>query len=86
MACFGAIAVATGAGTMRLVGDRHYTTDVLAGAAIGLAAGYAMPTFLHYRARARARPAEEGGRPRLRVGWSLGADGTPLGATTCGWF
>jgi membrane-associated phospholipid phosphatase len=84
MACFGALAVATGAGTMRLVGDRHYATDGLAGAAIGLAAGYAMPTFLHYRAR--ARPAEEGGRPRVRVGWSLGADGAPLGATTFGWF
>ena len=85
LACFGALAVATGAGTMRLVGDRHYTTDLLAGATIGLAIGYAMPTFLHYRAR--PRPAEEArDRHHVRVGWSLGADSAPLGASLFGRF
>ena len=84
LACFGALAVATGAGTMRLVGDRHYATDLLAGATIGLAAGYLMPTYLHYRAR--PRPAEEARHRHVRLGWSLGTDAAPLGASLFGRF
>jgi membrane-associated phospholipid phosphatase len=33
----------------RVMADRHHTTDVLAGATIGFAAGYALPWLLHYR-------------------------------------
>lgn len=32
----------------RIMADRHYTTDVLAGSAIGILAGYGVPTLLHY--------------------------------------
>jgi membrane-associated phospholipid phosphatase len=35
----------------RVIADRHHTTDVLAGATIGFAAGYALPWLLHYRTR-----------------------------------
>lgn len=34
---------------LRLAADKHWTTDVLLGAAIGAAAGVLMPTFLHRR-------------------------------------
>jgi membrane-associated phospholipid phosphatase len=35
-------------GLLRVIGDRHYVTDVLAGQAIGFGFGYTMPTLLHY--------------------------------------
>jgi membrane-associated phospholipid phosphatase len=42
-------ALALGAGTLRIVGDAHWTTDVLAGAAVGTAIGIAIPVLLHGR-------------------------------------
>jgi membrane-associated phospholipid phosphatase len=33
----------------RVVADRHYASDSIAGAAIGFAAGYGLPWLLHYR-------------------------------------
>jgi len=48
LACAGTLTLATATGTLRIVGDRHYTTDVLVGALIGFAVGYGMPTLLHY--------------------------------------
>jgi membrane-associated phospholipid phosphatase len=47
-ACAGEIAVAGATGALRVMGDRHYATDVLSGAVIGFAIGYGMPTLLHY--------------------------------------
>lgn len=35
-------------GFARIVADRHYATDVIAGAAIGAMSGLAMPVLLHY--------------------------------------
>lgn len=46
--------------TTRIMADRHYASDVLAGAALGFTAGYGLPWLLHYRAR---RPADGGGTP-----------------------
>jgi len=48
MACAGTITLAAATGTLRVVGDRHYATDVLVGALFGFAVGYGMPTLLHY--------------------------------------
>ncbi|MEI9936083.1 MAG: phosphatase PAP2 family protein [Pseudomonadota bacterium] len=48
LACTGTIALAATTGTLRILGDRHYATDVLVGAMIGFAVGYGMPTLLHY--------------------------------------
>lgn len=48
LACAGTLALAATTGTLRVVGDRHYATDVLVGAMIGFAVGYGMPTLLHY--------------------------------------
>ena len=48
-ACVAALTVATATGVFRIAADKHHATDVLAGAAIGLAAGWLMPWLLHYR-------------------------------------
>jgi PAP2 superfamily len=39
---------ATATGVLRLMGDRHYVSDVLVGAGVGFAAGFALPIALHY--------------------------------------
>jgi membrane-associated phospholipid phosphatase len=41
--------LAMGAGTLRIVGDAHWATDVLTGAAVGTGIGIAMPLLLHGR-------------------------------------
>jgi membrane-associated phospholipid phosphatase len=48
-ACIGSLALATATGLFRILGDRHYTTDVLVGAAIGVSLGYIYPWLLHYQ-------------------------------------
>jgi membrane-associated phospholipid phosphatase len=46
--CGTSLAVATTAGALRIVADRHHLSDVLAGAAIGLTAGYLLPNLTNY--------------------------------------
>jgi membrane-associated phospholipid phosphatase len=41
-------AMSVGNGFARIVADRHYASDVLVGAAIGVGSGFAMPVLLHY--------------------------------------
>jgi membrane-associated phospholipid phosphatase len=48
LACARDVVLAASDGLLRIIGDRHYATDVLAGAAIGFSFGYGMPTLLHY--------------------------------------
>ncbi len=47
-ACTSAVGVATAVAMLRVAGDRHYLSDVLMGAALGLFSGYLLPSFLHY--------------------------------------
>jgi membrane-associated phospholipid phosphatase len=54
-ACAESIVVAAATGVFRIVGDRHYATDVLLGAAIGFSLGYVYPWLLHYRFDAESR-------------------------------
>lgn len=49
MACWIAITAATAVGAMRVASDKHYASDVLTGAAIGLFSGYIIPKLTHYR-------------------------------------
>jgi membrane-associated phospholipid phosphatase len=56
LACVRDVTLATADGILRIIGDRHWTTDVLVGAAIGFGFGYGLPTLLHFRA-AHGRPA-----------------------------
>jgi hypothetical protein len=39
--------VATAAGMFRIIGDRHYATDVIVGSAMGFSLGYIYPWLLH---------------------------------------
>ena len=55
LACAVALSAAGVVGTMRIVGDQHYTTDVLAGAAVGTLSGLGVPWLLHYGPLARVQ-------------------------------
>jgi hypothetical protein len=49
-ACAGTVGVAAATATLRVASDQHWATDVLVGSAFGFAAGYGLPSLLHYRA------------------------------------
>jgi membrane-associated phospholipid phosphatase len=48
VACGLGLGTATTVGALRLVAGRHHLSDVLAGAAVGLAAGYLLPNLTNY--------------------------------------
>jgi membrane-associated phospholipid phosphatase len=48
LACARDLALATADGVLRIMGDRHYATDVLAGGGLGFLWGYGLPMLLHY--------------------------------------
>lgn len=48
-ACVGALTMSTTTGILRIVSDRHYTSDVMVGAGAGLVSGMLVPWLLHYR-------------------------------------
>jgi membrane-associated phospholipid phosphatase len=67
--CGAALATATATGMLRVVADKHYTSDILAGALIGAASGGLLPWLLHFRSPAAPAPAPEAtatGWPTLR--------------------
>ena len=82
-ACAAGLVFATTTGALRMFADRHYLSDVLAGAVIGLGAGYAVPSFVYYTsgpARPRAAARESAVRAALipiatEDVWGLGAAG-----------
>lgn len=53
LGCAGIITLASATATFRVLGDRHYATDVLTGAAVGFGIGYGVPALLHYAAAPR---------------------------------
>ncbi len=48
LACGRDLTLATLTGVMRVMGDRHWATDVVAGGVMGFGFGYGMPVLLHY--------------------------------------
>ncbi len=46
--CAAAVGVATSASLARLISDDHYATDVLVGTMVGIFAGWAVPSALHF--------------------------------------
>ncbi|AWV90598.1 phosphatase PAP2 family protein [Bradymonas sediminis] len=48
VACYTALGAALSTGVLRMVAHQHYSTDVLIGAALGLAAGYVLPKVLYF--------------------------------------
>jgi membrane-associated phospholipid phosphatase len=83
VACAASITVGLGAGAMRLLGDRHYVSDVLAGGGIGFLVGYGLPSLLHYRERPLT---EVHASAALRVALLPGSGASPLGASAVGSF
>jgi membrane-associated phospholipid phosphatase len=83
-ACIGSLTLATMTGLFRIIGDRHWTTDVIAGAAFGFSLGYLYPWLLHYRGGAdKPSSAGEG-----TLHWGLipgaGGGGSPYGLSIAG--
>lgn len=48
IACAVPVTASVATGVMRIMADRHYTTDVIVGSAGGFAGGFLLPTLLHY--------------------------------------
>lgn len=48
-ACAVSVLAAGAVGALRIVGDKHWTTDVVLGMGLGLTVGYGLPNWLHYR-------------------------------------
>jgi membrane-associated phospholipid phosphatase len=49
VACASVLALATTTGVFRVVSNRHWMSDVVTGAGVGLVAGWLMPWLMHYR-------------------------------------
>jgi membrane-associated phospholipid phosphatase len=67
------MALATTSGYLRIAADQHYATDVIAGAVVGAAVGFAVPYFAHHPvaegARLAAVPVAGGGVISLAGAW-----------------
>lgn len=46
--CATGLTLATGVGALRMMADKHYASDVLIGAGVGLVSGWLLPYLLHY--------------------------------------
>lgn len=83
IACAASLTVATSVGVFRMMGDRHYLSDVVVGAGIGFMFGFGLPSLLHYR----EHPVGEVYRSAaMRIGVSPGNASTPYGASAFGLF
>ncbi|HYP98986.1 MAG TPA: phosphatase PAP2 family protein [Polyangiaceae bacterium] len=78
LACAGTLTLAATTGTLRVVGDRHYATDVLVGAVIGFGVGYGLPMLLHYGSPTNDAAQASSTQPLERV--------VPLGPMISGSF
>jgi membrane-associated phospholipid phosphatase len=78
LACAGTLTLAAVTGTLRIMGDRHYATDVWLGAAIGFAVGYGLPTLFHYGRVSNDAQAGQAAQPVV--------SGFPVGPTIAGTF
>lgn len=54
-ACIGALLGTITTGTLRVVADKHWATDVVVGHVVGLASGFVVPSLFYYRSF-QARP------------------------------
>jgi membrane-associated phospholipid phosphatase len=48
LGCAGMITMASATGMFRVMGDRHFATDILPGMIVGFGFGYGVATLLHY--------------------------------------
>jgi membrane-associated phospholipid phosphatase len=79
-ACVSALSLASATGLFRILGDRHYVSDVILGAALGFSIGYVYPWLFHYIGGANDDSSS------VRWGPLPGTAGTPYGASAIGFF
>lgn len=82
-ACVTALAAATVTGSLRVVGNVHYASDVFAGATLGLLSGWLLPKIVHYggfSSSSSSDVAKKKHEPRPVVAWSAAPVATPGGA------
>ncbi|HEX7664588.1 MAG TPA: phosphatase PAP2 family protein [Polyangiaceae bacterium] len=84
-ACIEGVTLGLGTAVLRLMGDRHYFSDVFVGGAFGFLSGWGLPTLLHYTKWTKPLGALVD-RPDVKMGVTLGTDGAPLGAGLRGTF
>jgi membrane-associated phospholipid phosphatase len=70
-ACVEALTFASATGLFRVIGDRHYVTDVLVGAAIGLGIGYVYPWLFHYRNSVEPAVTAPSSAERTATTWAV---------------
>jgi len=86
VACASALTIAFATGIFRIIGDRHYASDVIFGAIAGFSLGYIYPWLFHYNygPKKRAAAAQESA-----LQWSVIPGGTaeaPYGFSIAGGF
>ena len=70
LACGALLTAAATSGFLRIASDRHYASDVLIAAALGLVVGYGVPTLLHYDMPERpTAPATGASASPVRLGF-----------------
>lgn len=79
LACAWGIAAASLVGTMRIVADEHWASDVLLGAGAGWGFGYYLPKLLHFHTKKLAQKMASGGPSTFT--WMPTFAGTAEGAT-----
>ena len=80
LACAWGLTAATLTGTMRIVADEHWASDVMLGATAGLGFGYVLPKLLHFHTKKLAKKmADSGGS--TSVMWMPTFASTTDGAT-----
>jgi membrane-associated phospholipid phosphatase len=82
-ACASSIVIASATGLFRIVGDRHYLSDVALGAAFGFSLGYFYPYLFHYQYEEDDSAASS---PTMVWGLLPGAQQTPYGVSVMGMF
>jgi membrane-associated phospholipid phosphatase len=65
--CATGVGIAVVDGVLRIISDRHYTTDVLVGAAIGYFSGFILPRWLHYDHPQEPEAPKSATRPPLQL-------------------
>lgn len=86
LTCAAAIALAATTATLRMVSDNHWSTDVLAGAAIGVFSGYVVPVALHWGFGGPSRSSPRAEKKSVRVLPMPMATQNTLGAALAGVF
>lgn len=84
VACAASLTTAFATGLFRVVGDRHYATDVLFGAVAGFSLGYIYPWLFHYRFGPEEREKAAGSAQWVIV--PGGSSEAPYGVSIAGGF